>query len=253
MDCSEHMRHRTARPFTVEVKSRKRRFPQFFAALQEIDRTVGKQNTFELSSEIKTADAGKTAEVSWPSDIILKSVTNPPEMTTSALEVRLGTASAEQQARRILPDLSWQEPAEVLLRERAEEQATRRRQPCVPRKRNTRPVTDAIAAQRPDQEVIQPKKAVERDVVVGQIRVGMTGKNTSALTTSRGSPSAVTGQRAATPSLCRSLPARVRRRTLPRWLRRAWVDRVAYRRAQRRGRLVRLRAEDRWKRRLSSP
>jgi hypothetical protein len=237
------MRHRIARPFTVEVKSRRRPFPQVFAAVRDLDSRTDKQQAFGLSSK---GELG----TNWSVYAASIQPINKPSITVSASEIQAKAQAGEQPARRILPDLSWQEPVDELLRERAEEQATRRRQPRGPRKRSTTPAPDEIASRRPEQEDIRCKPAMEKSAGAYENPVGAADRDTPIPTASKRSASRVARQPTATLLLRRSSRARARRRGL-RWGRLRWADRAAYRRAQRRGRPVRLRAGERWKRRLS--
>jgi hypothetical protein len=248
MDHQEHMRHRTVRPFTVEVKSRKKSLPQTPATFH--DSNVGTQATSSLLSIFSNSSSRSAAEHDQLAYTIQEPSGRPLHTFTSASETQSkGVEGAERQAKRILPDLSWQEPVEVLLREHTEEQAIRRRQPRGPRKVTTKPATARAAKQRPENRMRQSNQAIDQEAVARNSPITVNGKDVPVPALVDPLVKAGARPRLANPILRRSLPARMRRRG-SRWLDRRQAHWAAYRRARRHGVPVRLRAGERWKRRL---
>jgi hypothetical protein len=245
------MRHRTARPFTVEVKGRKRELSQLQSTFTDKSSTSDAQVSSLLLSTFRDGDRSGAVDPVGLAHGTAEPGSQGFNIATSALKVQSKAAATERQAKRILPDLSWEEPVEALLRERAEERALLRRQPRGPRKKNAEPLAAQTRAATPivEKQLTGREQLPEQRSAVADRQIDVSGRDEHDVAAMKPARPVMSRARVANLRLSRAAPSRVHRHGLE-WLYRKWAHRAACRRVRRRGLPVRLRHGERWTRHL---
>ena len=232
---------RQSRPFTVEIKG-KRRKPVWAAAGLEIHPIV--DGAPPAPATASNGNGGRAAARVAAADILFRSPSvSMPVSAPSPVNIGPSGPSAEQAETaihpRVLPDLTSQEdPIEVRLREEAEERAARRHRPRGPRKKAEVQMHRSIAESEP--EPTDTKKVIRRTRPLTQ------GPKKGAALKPKTPKPIIVRQTASTPrSNPSDVPAQTGRSHGSRWAARAEV-----RKAKRKGLAVAFRPGERWKRRL---